>query len=183
MAKKIIIIISLFVALIGGWLFLWPQYQDLQSLHQEIKNKQDELQKTNDFFANLAKAKTELQNYSSEDLAKLDAALPKDPSNYLPALFNYLQTTAGQTGLAFKEISGVTISQSKERPSLREVVFNVQLVGSYASLKNWLSQINKSARIIEVENISFAFEKSSAEKTKGAPESFTFKIKLKTFSY
>jgi len=183
MAKKIIIIVSLFIVLIVGWLFLWPQFQDLQSLRQEIKDKQAELQTTNEYFLNLAKAKQQLQKYSPEDLAKLEAALPKNPSIYLPALFNYLQTTASQTGLTFKEISSVTISQSKERPSLREVVFNVQLVGSYASLKNWLSQINKSARIIEVENISFAFEKTSAEKTKETPESFTFKIKLKTFSY
>ncbi|MGB9743595.1 MAG: type 4a pilus biogenesis protein PilO [Minisyncoccales bacterium] len=185
MVKKIIIVISLFLALAIGWFFLWPQYQELKNVRQEIKNKQEELQMIDNYFLKLEKIKSELAQYSSEDLAKLDSALPTNPGSYLPALFNYLQKSASQYGLVLKEISSAKINSLKERANLSEVVFNIQLVGSYSSLKNWLSQITKSARIIEIEDLSFAYEKvaTTEQKKEVSEPSFTFKINLKTFSY
>jgi len=78
--------------------------------------------------------------------------------------------------LIFQKIAPFTVIPFKGFPRIQETVFSIEVAGSYDSLKNFLSVFEKSSRLIEVENISF----SKPEKEE---ESFTFNLKLKTYSH
>jgi Tfp pilus assembly protein PilO len=67
-------------------------------------------------------------------------------------------------------------SVSKESLAKKEYRFSLELSGSYPAFKNFLAILEKSAKIIEVENISF----SSPAKDDSA---FSFNVAVKFYSY
>lgn len=141
-------------------------------LQANLKDKRLELEIKEEYLAKLDKVKLELESHQ-EDFSKIELALPEDPS--LPSLFNYLQKTSSESGLIFEKINPFSTSPSREVADLQETVFGIELVGSYPSLKNFILKIEKSARLIEVENISFSFKKE---------EDFsTFSLRIRVFSY
>lgn len=169
--QPLIIAISLFLTLLLGIGFLWPKYQDLKDIQQKIKNQQAELQSREEYFSGLISISEELKKYQ-DSLSKINSALPEDP--LLPSLCDFLQKAASQSGLVLKGISPSLASPLKELSGIWETSLSLQLEGSYSSFKNFLSIIEKSARLIEVENISFSTEKETPT---------TFHLRIKVYSY
>lgn len=166
-----IIIITLFLVLVLGVVLIWPQYQTLKALPKNIKEKEAQLQYKKIYFSELSQIKAELEQYELA-LSKIDSALPPDLS--LPSIFNFLQKASSQSGLVLKAISPVNTSPSEEISTASETKFSISVVGAYSSFKDFLSTLEKSARLIEVENISFS---SPSE------PSLTFNLRIKVFSY
>ena len=165
MNKLIITAACLVLALVSGFFLTWPKYQALQVLQTNIEAKEAELQSKESYFSQIKEISEDLEGYA-ESLAKISSALPETPA--LPSLFNFLQITASQTGLVLEEIILGSVGQG-------EIHVTCRLAGSYPSLKSFLLALESSARLIEVESISF----SSPEE--GKP--FTFNLKIKVFSY
>lgn len=167
-----IIIGVIIFSLIFGFLFCWPKYPELKSLQKNIKIKQDELSWQKEYFIKLSQIKNELKNYETE-FSKINTALPKD--NSVPALLNFIQIAASQSGLVLKAISPTAASPSLFNPDIKETQLSFSLDGSYSSFKNFLFVLENSARFIDVEDISFSSPKEK--------DIFTFNIKIKTYSY
>ena len=74
-----------------------------------------------------------------------------------------------------KEISPAS-TVPLEKGEIKETRINFLLVGSYPDFKNFLFILEKSARLIDVENISFALPKEK----EGL---FNFNITIKVYSY
>lgn len=163
------------IALFFGLVLAWPQYQKLQALNLDIKNKQADLQSQETYFTQVKEISAQLQEYP-DALAKIASALPKDSS--LAALVNFLQANAAQTGLILKKIvlGGATLPSESQR-LLIETRLIIQLSGSYESFKDFLGLVENSARLIEVENLSVEIP------SKESKESPTFTLDLKTTSY
>lgn len=168
----LVIICCFFFSLLLGGLVLWPKLRDLKVIQNDIARKEAELQAEEAFFESLNKIKNELKDYEPE-LAKINSALPDDQS--LPSLFNFFQKASSLSGLILKGISPFAVSQSNIISYLKETQFSLQLTGSYSSFKNFLGAIEKSARLIEVGNISFS---APAEE-----DLFNFNIRIKVNSY
>jgi len=169
----IITIVSFLIVIVITAVSLWPKFQELKIIQQKVEEKRLELQTKKEYFLKLGETKSRLEAYQ-EEVSKINSALPDNPS--LPSLFNYLQKTSSELGLVLEKINPFTVSFSQDLPNLQETVFNIEVSGSYSSFRNLLSFLEKSSRLIEVENISFSF---SEEKK----ESFVFNLKLKVFSY
>lgn len=168
----IIIIICFIFVLIAGFGFLWPKYQELSFNQLNIQDKKEEFQYKEKYFSDLNQIKTELGNYQVE-LSKINSALPDDSS--LPSLFSFLQKATSQSGLILKGLSPFSTSLSEEISGLRKTHFSLSVAGSYTAFKNFLSILENSARIIEVENISFSSPKEG--------DLFSFNLRIKVFSY
>jgi Tfp pilus assembly protein PilO len=153
-----------------GFFVLWPKYQELKVVELNIDNQEIELKTKKEYLQMLEELKLELEKNAAE-LAKVDSALPTDPS--VPSLFNYLQVAASQAGLILTEISPFSVADSSALAGLKEIGFNVKISGTYPSVKSFISTLERSARMIEVESISL----SSSEEG-----SFNFDLGLKTFS-
>jgi len=168
----IIIAACLFIVLSFSAVFLYPRYQNLNELRRSLKISEEEVQRQEDYFSNLSQIGTDLEQYK-EELAKISSSLPDDPS--LPSLFSFLQKASSQSGLVLRGISPFTISSSEEFPNIKAIQFSLEVVGPYSSFKNFISTLENSSRIIEVENISFSSPKESSL--------FTFSLRIKVYSY
>lgn len=167
----IIAICFLLFLILGGSLIL-PKYQGLKDIRTTITEKEAEFQYKQQYFSALADTKTELDKYE-EELSKIDSALPSGSS--LPSLFNFLQKTGSQSGIVLKGISPfVTIFQ--EESKTRKTEFSLEVSGDYTSLKSFISTLEKSARLVEIENISFFLLREGGD-------IFTFNIKMAVSSY
>jgi len=169
----IIIAACLFVVISFSAIFLFPRYRDLNELQKNLEAIKKGFQQQEDYFSNLLQIKTDLGQYK-EELAKISSSLPDDPS--LPSLFSFLQKASSQSGLVLKGISPFTVSSVPEEfPNIKATQFSLEITGPYSSFKNFVSTLEKSSRIIEVENISFASPQED--------NLFTFNLRIKVYSY
>ena len=150
-----IVVISLLLLISFAWVifFLSPQNKTLNSLKEEIRQKQFELQSQEEYLVNLTATAENLKNYQIQ-LSKIDSALPDTAE--LPALFDFLQKSASQSGLVLKGLEATPGTQEKKEGGLRETRLNLFLIGSYTSFKNFLSIMEYSSRLIEVESLAFS---------------------------
>ena len=170
MPRPIIIAISFYLTLALVILLILPKYQDLKLAKKDIEEKSGKIEYQKERFLNIKKASEELDKYS-ESLAKIDSALPAELSS--PDLFNFLQKISAQNGLILKDVSLGTSSQ--KLPKIKETHLNFTVFGFYSSFKNFLSSLEKSARLIEIEDIHFVAP------LKEAP--ISFELKIKVYSY
>lgn len=173
MTKSIAIIILLISILVIGVFLVFPKCQDLGSLQLEIGKKRAELQYKEKHISNLQEVSEELEKYKPE-LSKIDSALPSEPS--LPSLFNFLQKASSQSGLIFRNVDSFSVATPEEKPEIKEISLNLGVSGSYSAFRNFLSTLEKSARLIEIENISFSSPKEKET-------SFSFDLRIKVHSY
>jgi Tfp pilus assembly protein PilO len=179
MPRPLAIIIGLILLTALGIAAVFPKYQNLKLLQSEVKEKEAELQSEKEYFSSLDEISEKIKKYE-ESLSKINSALAAEPG--LPDLFNFLQTAASQNGLVLKKIAPTSpkplkgeLSKEGWSPGIRETVINLAVAGSYSSFKNFLSTLEKTARMIEVESISF----STLEEV--GPTDFNLRIKV--YSY
>jgi Tfp pilus assembly protein PilO len=172
MSKRFfIIIVFLSLVLILGRGLILPKYQKLRFFEQEIEKKRAEIEGREEHLQELNKMAEILKDYQDQ-LAKIDSALPSNPD--LEVLLNFLQKTSSQSGLILKEINP-PVSRPSSEEGLKETELSFAVSGAYTSFKNFLSVLEKSARFIKLETISF----SSPGK-----EGFSdFNLKIKVYSY
>lgn len=171
MNRITIIATSLLFTFFWGAFFLLPKTKELNSLKEEIRQKQNELQSKEKYLAELNQISQNLKNYEVQ-LSKIDAALPDTPE--LPALFDFLQKSASQSGLVLKGLETTFQSQEEKLGEIRETRLNLFLVGSYSSFKNFLPTLEKSSRLIEVESITLFSPETP-------PASFKLRIKVNSY--
>ena len=184
-----ITIISLAVILLAFFVIL-PEYEALNSKNLQVEEKKSEFKKINDYFEDLSLQNEELEKYELE-IAKIDSALPDNPS--MPSVFYFIQNTAEENEISLTEVN-MGYSRIKEGIEESEILdikenrFSVSVVGSYSSFKDFLSVLEKSARLIEIEEIyfsSFGKTEATTELIVFSPSEdiFSFDLEMKVYSY
>ncbi|MFH1894360.1 MAG: type 4a pilus biogenesis protein PilO [Patescibacteria group bacterium] len=173
MNKTIIVAVSFIAAIALMFFLVLPKYESLKSKITEKEIKEVNFKNRNDYYKKVSEISNELKKYSQE-LEKIDFALPREI--FLPAIYGFFQERASESGLILIDERFDSSSVPKESLAKKEYHFDLELSGSYAAFKNFLAVLEKSARIIEVENISF----SSPEKSKSV---FSFNMSVKFYSY
>ncbi len=168
--QLLISIICFGLTLIIGLVLCLPKYQEMRYTQNKVDGKKIEIQSKQDYFSKINEVSEKLKEYP-EELAKIDIALPVKVS--LPFLYDFFQRISSQNGLVLENISG---GPSKSERAVQEIKINLSLSGSYSAFENFLSLIEKSARMIEVENMSFSFPIKQGE-------SLSFSLVVKTYSY
>lgn len=171
MNKKLIITFAIFfITFLLITLLIFPKYQDFQLLKMKVKSRELENKNLSEYYSQIEKISEELKQYQ-EALSKIDTALPRE--FFFPSLLSYLQKISSQSGLYLTDFGGVSSNLTKK--NFHAHSFNITLVGSYYSLKSFLPILEKSARMIDVESISFGLSKEQ--------NFFNFNLKLKAYSY
>lgn len=171
MNRPTLILVSLLIAFIFGMFFLLPKNEALNFLKKQIQEKRTELQSKEEYLNTLNEIDRNLKNYETQ-LSKIDSSLPDSPE--MPALFDFLQKSASQSGLVLKGLDADLSPLEKIGGALRQTRLNLFLVGPYSSLKIFLSALEKSARLIEVESISFTSSEDGL---------INAKMRIKVYSY
>lgn len=172
-------IFLLFFVVLGGYFFWWPEYQNFQNLRLMLENKKVQLEQAEEYLSELEALFDRLKGYGDE-LAKVDSALPLDPS--IPALFNFIQKTSSENGLILKEmtLTKSSLEEATEKEEVQKIPFSVVVSGSYSGFKNFLSALYKNARIIEVNSVDFSSPSTPEEE---GIDLFVFSLGLETHSY
>lgn len=173
MNKIIITAISFIAAIALGFFLVLPKNESLKLKISERETKEANLKNRNNYYQEVAEISNELKKYP-EELAKIDFALPREVS--LPLMYDFFQKKASESGLVLKDEKFDSASVPTDSSVKKEYHFSLGLSGSYPAFKNFLAVLEKSAKIVEVERISF----SSPEKSGAA---FSFDISVKFYSY
>jgi len=163
-----------------GITILWPKLQETGEIKENIRAKEAEIKTAEEYFSDLNKTKADLEKYEIE-LSKIDSALPNNPS--VPTFFDFLQKVSSQSGLILERLSSFVTAPSTNFPGFQETVFSFDVRGSYSSLKTFLSVLEKSARLIEVENIAFSSAVKSEIISPKEKDLFTFSLRVRVYSY
>lgn len=156
------------------FLVIFPKAQTFFDWNNEILEKDSELRYQEENFQELREISEKLKTYENS-LSKIDSALPRAAS--VPLFLDFIQKASAQSGLSLKTISpSLNASAEKEGGGgvIKEMRVNLTVSGSYSDFMGFLSFLENSARLIEVENISFA----SSEKSP-----LSFNLTIKTHSY
>jgi Tfp pilus assembly protein PilO len=166
-----ILIFSAFLILIY---LVVPQYKKFLVLQRDISQLRSDINDKNSYYAGLKDLLNEIQEYKPV-LEKVDSAIP--PSMFAPELLSYFQTISSDNGLL---LSSIIIGKEPllEEGSVRVKAthLNLGLMGSLASLENFLRTIERSVKVFEVETLSFSANPDQ-------PDMTTFNLSIKTFSY
>ena len=165
------ILVTAALALLLIFTLVFPKYRTLDNFKKEILIREAERQSQEEHLQELLGTLEEIEE-KKESIAKIESALPRDPS--LPELLNFFQKAASQSGLILEEVSPKAI-RSGEEEGIRNTLVNLVLKGTYFDFKNFLSLVEKSARLIEVNNISFEYSELG--------DLLSFELSIKVHSY
>ncbi len=184
MTRLATIIICLILSVVLGFFLLWPQYQKFSEERWNVEEKEVERSNQEEYFAHLTKLSEELKVYEKE-LEKIDSAFPQSPD--VPDLLNFLADVSFQKGLSFEKVNTFSIDSStksktptfgkEEVPATRykEIIIDFDVSGDYPDFKNFISTLEKSARIINIESIFL--KKGTAQQKEESQPSYNLKIK------
>lgn len=168
-SQYIFIIIFLVAVAILGFFLVWPKYQELAMVQTDIEETKARIASREEYLLELKNLDERLREYEPE-LEIIDSALFGEP--WPSHLFDYLSALAFQKGLVMNNIS-FNISSSKET-KFKESMTSFSLLGSYSKLKDFLSIIESSGKLFNVQKISFS---------SGDGEPFSIDLILSTKSY
>lgn len=188
--RPIAIAIILFAALLLAFFFVSPKYREFRALQITEGEKKGEFNAKYDYFSAISKAYFELQN-RKDDIKKIDDALPSESE--FGRLVYFFQQKADESGLIAKNVFLSKGGPASPGSNVKEIIFSLDLLGSYSSLENFIASLEKSARLFEVKSITFNSEtstESASSKSKSAlpkelaqNQTYSFNLEIKTHSY
>ena len=147
------------VAAAFGFFLTWPKYVEVQETGTKIEAKRVEIKTRQDYYDNLAMISAQLDS-RQEGMEKIKSAFPNYPDS--PALMSFVQAAAMQSGMVLNSVdyAGLTKAAVKTgqtnsagdsaRYSLQKYKVSANLAGNYESLKNFLSRLEHSSRLIQL---------------------------------
>jgi len=154
--RPIAIALIIFTIILLVFFLVWPEYKTLGELQTSLGRKIAEYNAQTGYYGEIEKTYLELQS-RKDDIEKINEALPAaelDPT--FGKLIYYLQGVADDNGLVAKNIFlSETNSTVAGAASIKNISFSMDLLGEYSSLEGFLIALEKSARIFEVESVSF----------------------------
>jgi len=149
-----------------------PASNDLSNLNNQIFEKQISLQSQQEYFWELEDIAERVED-QEESLEKIRSAIPKGAD--LANLMNYFQKSASKAGVSIENVSPALIASTKEK-KVRASRVNLIIAGEYPDFKSFLAIIEKSSRLIEIEDVSF-------QSPNEQDDPFKFNISTKVYYY
>ncbi len=176
--RPITIAIIIFIIILLMYFFVVPKYYEFRDIQVKLATAEAEYNGKFAYYSEISKIFRELEN-RKEVLDKIVSAIPPKPQ--LADLIYFFQQKGTESGLIVKNILLTKISPVTSESNIKEIVFSLDLLGNYQSLKNFLSLIEGSSRLFEVDSIYFGSQSQLSQPL--AQESYSFRLEIKTHSY
>lgn len=161
-----------------AFLFVLPAYGKLRSLQYVSLQKQSEYDSKSAYYEKISLILKEIES-KKDALEKMNSALPTN--SYLSSLVYFFQKEGGQSGLTIKSLVLSKISTPAKKNDVRDVTFTMHVLGNYESFKSFLSSLDTSARIFEVNSISFTSPGSLQSRNKNQIYDITIEVVTHTY--
>ncbi|MFA6974328.1 MAG: type 4a pilus biogenesis protein PilO [Parcubacteria group bacterium] len=190
--RPITIAVIIFIIVLLMYFFVVPKYNEFKDFQVKLSKAEAEYNGKFAYYSDVSRIFREMED-RKESLEKIENAIPA--KSQLADLIYFFQQKGIESGLVVKNILLNKVSPITSESNIKEIVFSLDIMGSYQSLKNFLSSLENSSRLFEVGNISFGSQQSNqlSEKTsttKPLPvqpslsqEIYSFKLEIKTHSY
>lgn len=191
--KSVATIIILIINLILIFLFVIPKYQESNDLQISLIKKQAEYDSQSEYYIKLLNTIKTVED-RQDILEKINSGLPSDIA--LAPVVYFLQKKSAESQLIIKSLtfSGSDaqipkLSGSKAQTTsqtIKNIIFTADISGSYQGLKSFIYSLEKSARLFQVNNISFTPSESLFDQNYSALDqikSYDFKLEIKTYTY
>jgi len=153
--RPIAIGVILIIVLVVSFYLVLPRYREFKELRSKITTREAELEAREEYFAQVRDTYQRLVE-NKENIEKIKSALPDEPS--VPAMVYFLQEKTEESGMV---LDGFNLQQAApgtraaQRTKVKKTGFSLKLKGTYKSFRVLLEKLEKSSRLIEVEDISF----------------------------
>ncbi len=179
MIKNFSALLFFLAAIALFWFWTRPYLDEIDGL----KTNQSVLQKALEDSKELQKARDVLlEKYNSittEDLERLSKIIPSDPQT--TKILVQLENVAGREGVTVKNFNSTANQSAPRQPSSQTLesvpvpdisTLDMSIAASYESMKSFLGELQKSLRVIDIDNLNF----SAAEKN-------FYEITIKALTY
>ena len=180
---RLILSILMLVAAIAGFaVFIVPHYNNISALRAQEADYQTVLTNAHQLKQESNALVTKYNSFDPIQLGELQTILPSNPENM--KLILALQNVASQNGMVLQnvKIDDPTNSQgsgSSGRPGatssdLGTLTINFSLAGPYDSFTSFIKTIERSLRMLEITNISFAVSDPKSQ-------NYQYTVSVKTY--
>lgn len=175
--KYLILPIILFASALAivFWVLL-PLYYDVQSALELKTQNENNLSDRLKLTANLERLVNQY-NERLSDAASFGRAIPEGQN--IPELLVNFEALASENGLVFSAINFKP--KDFKTVGVKTLIMEVKVKGSYPAFKNYLTAMEKSLRIFDVMNVSFAGV--SPGQTGAKIDNLEFNLVVNTYYY
>jgi len=177
--RPILIATLLFAMLISIFYLVIPKYNAFQEVLTKVGQKEADFQSKAAYYIEVTSVYKELLLYQ-DVLNKIDTALPSKFS--LASIVNFLYKATAANGIILQKIATNKSTEPSITTNIKETTLSVSIVGSYPSLEKFITSLEKSARLIEGESVSFSVEVPSIIKPNISPTN-PIDMTIKVYSY
>ncbi|MDD3608018.1 MAG: type 4a pilus biogenesis protein PilO [Candidatus Moranbacteria bacterium] len=179
--KPIIIILTIFIILLLIFFLVAPEYRKFKDLQSDLGIKKAEYNAEYEYYSQITQNYYNIQS-NSEKIEKIDIALPSDPA--LANLFYYVQDQSLKNGLILKSMFLTKAPSVSEEENIKDIGFSLSLLGNYKALESFLSSLEKSSRMFEINGISFGSGSASSQENQfQSQDVFQFSMQITTHAY
>jgi len=174
MSKLIIIVILIGLLAVFSYFLGLPQYNDLTVLKSQVLGKQEELYNREEYISQLRNFSNKLKNHQ-QVVDKINYAFPEKAD--VPEVLVFLEQTASTNGLVIEEINvsakPKTASASLISGKIKEKKLSISFLGNIESLTSFLAEVEQSARLLEIDSLSFEYIEDDLASEQGT---FSFEV-------
>ncbi len=155
MNKTVPILFLLSYVVGGGFSLVVPKIRTFREKREDLLLKKETLGNREEYIEHLVSLSEELER-REEEMEKVSKAFPDHPETSW--LAEFLEKVTPQSGMTLKEVGSfsTSVSETSTGQKIVETKLRIKVNGSYTSFLNFLETLEKSVRLIEVENITFS---------------------------
>ena len=152
------IIFTIFALIIFTFFAIKPTIETVLVLQKKLDNSKEIYAKVTEKTENLTKARQNYNDLESSTKSKIQIAVPSNPeiktiiqTLEAIALINQASISAIQIQPIVLETKGRSTIENKE---LGEVLYTINLEGSYRNLTNFIKQLHQTNRLMTIESLT-----------------------------
>jgi Tfp pilus assembly protein PilO len=170
---KNIISILVIIASIGIFFgVVKPKYADIKVQREEVESYKDTLEESKKLDAMVKSLETQINSLDRENMSKLEKLIPDTISNV--NLIIDINNIAANSGLTLRniELKEVASGKSNSKALYDSIDLSFNVSASYESFLSFLGTLERSLRLVDITNISFA---------PGDADRYDFKVTVRTY--
>ncbi len=178
--KSLFTIIMLIITLILIFLLVLPEFGRSNSLQANVFLKQNEYDSKALYYANISSLFEKLQSHQ-DALKKVDDALPSNIS-FAPFI-HFFQQKGIESGLTIRAINfNPALRPDLNNPEVKNIIMGLNMSGTYGNFKHFLSILEQSDRLFEINSVSFRIDVTRKSDNK-QQQTYNFDVEFLAHTY
>jgi Tfp pilus assembly protein PilO len=164
--SRISILVYVSLTLLVGYIFIYPSVGNLTALLEEKQKYESSLETVNNIETKKEELLTKFNQISADDKKEIETVLPS--SLNLLRLVSDIDAVAAGRGISIKSITSketaspaaASAEEAKPQKPYNSSIIGFSFTTSYAEFKNFLNDLEKSLRILDIRSVKITPKES-----------------------